>query len=77
MGDRPIRHIRSRRRLVMRKATTPPVKTSEYPRSMRANLEAFADAAAGRAPYPVSHEDMIANISALKPSASRPRAAPW
>jgi predicted dehydrogenase len=31
-----------------------------------ANLEAFADAAAGRAPYPVSQHDMIANISALE-----------
>jgi predicted dehydrogenase len=31
-----------------------------------ANLEAFADAAQGRAPYPVSQEQMIANISALE-----------
>jgi len=31
-----------------------------------ANLEAFADAAAGRAPYPVPQEQMIANISALE-----------
>jgi len=40
----------------------------EYaPMSMvRANLEAFADAAAGRAPYPVTHEEMIANIAALE-----------
>jgi predicted dehydrogenase len=30
------------------------------------NLEAFADAAAGRAPYPVPQEQMIANISALE-----------
>ena len=33
---------------------------------VRANLEAFADAAAGRAPYPVSHEEMIANIAAFE-----------
>ena len=31
-----------------------------------ANLEAFADAAAGRAPYPVPREQMIANVSALE-----------
>lgn len=30
------------------------------------NLEAFADAAEGRAPYPVPREQMIANISALE-----------
>src|SRR5260370_17842518 len=32
-----------------------------------ANLEAFADAAAGRAPYPVPQEQMIANMPALEP----------
>ena len=31
-----------------------------------ANLEAFADAAEGRAPYPVPREQMVANISALE-----------
>jgi predicted dehydrogenase len=31
-----------------------------------ANLEAFADAAAGRAPYPVPQAEMIANVSALE-----------
>ena len=31
-----------------------------------ANLEAFADAAAGRVPYPVPQEQMIANVSALE-----------
>jgi predicted dehydrogenase len=40
----------------------------EYPPAdnVLANLEAFADAAAGRAPYPVPQEQMIANISALE-----------
>ncbi len=40
----------------------------EYPPSnaVLANLEAFADAAQGRAPYPVSQHDMIANIAALE-----------
>jgi len=54
---------------VMKKATHEnPVQTIEYPTvsMVRANLEAFADAAAGRAPYPVSHEEMIANISAFE-----------
>ena len=54
---------------VVKKAThESPVQTIEYPAvsMVRANLEAFADAAAGRAPYPVSHEEMIANISAFE-----------
>jgi predicted dehydrogenase len=43
-------------------------ETKEYPpaNAVLANLEAFADAAAGRAPYPVPQEQMIANISALE-----------
>jgi len=43
-------------------------QTVEYPPTsmVRANLEAFADAAAGRAPYPVPHEDMVANIAAFE-----------
>lgn len=43
-------------------------KTKEYPpaKAVLANLEAFAEAAAGRAPYPVPQEQMIANISALE-----------
>ncbi len=35
-------------------------------KAVLANLEAFADAAAGRAPYPVPQQQMIANISALE-----------
>ena len=40
----------------------------DYPpaRAVLANLEAFADAVAGRAPYPVPQEQMIANISDLE-----------
>jgi len=40
----------------------------EYPpaAAVRANLEAFADAAEGRAPYPVPQKDMIATIAALE-----------
>ena len=43
-------------------------ETREYlpAKAVLANLEAFADAAAGRAPYPVPQEQMIANISALE-----------
>jgi predicted dehydrogenase len=43
-------------------------RTKEYPpaKAVLANLEAFADAAAGRAPYPVPPAQMIANISALE-----------
>lgn len=40
----------------------------DYPPApaVRANLEAFADAAEGRAPYPVPQDDMIATIAALE-----------
>jgi predicted dehydrogenase len=40
----------------------------EYPpaKAVLGNLEAFADAATGRAPYPVPQDQMIANISALE-----------
>jgi predicted dehydrogenase len=43
-------------------------ETVEYPvaQPVLANLEAFADAAEGRAPYPVPQEQMIANVSALE-----------
>ena len=43
-------------------------ESKEYPpaKAVLANLEAFADAAAGRAPYPVPQEQMIANVSALE-----------
>ncbi len=42
--------------------------TKEYPPSaaVLANLEAFADAAEGRAPYPVPQDQMIENICALE-----------
>jgi predicted dehydrogenase len=43
-------------------------ETTEVPAHplVRANLEAFADAAAGRAAYPVTHDEMIANVSAFE-----------
>ena len=43
-------------------------RSSEYPvaQAVLANLEAFADAAGGGAPYPVPQEQMVANVSALE-----------
>ena len=43
-------------------------KVTEYPVAapVLANLEAFADACEGRAPYPVPQEQMIANVSLLE-----------
>src|SRR5438132_2452080 len=42
--------------------------TREYPpaKAVLANLEAFAEAATGGAPYPVPQSEMIANVSALE-----------
>jgi len=41
---------------------------TDYPPvfAVRSNLEAFADAVAGRAPYPMPQGEMIANIAALE-----------
>ena len=43
-------------------------QSTSYPaaKAVLANLEAFAAAATGRAPYPVPQEQMIANVSALE-----------
>jgi len=43
-------------------------KTFDYApaKAVLANLEAFADAASGGAPYPVPQDQMIANVSALE-----------
>ena len=44
------------------------VQSVEYPAMspVLANLEAFADAVAGRAPYPITPTEMLANIAALE-----------
>jgi predicted dehydrogenase len=44
------------------------MKTVDYPpaKAVLSNLEAFADAVAGIAPYPVPQDQMIANVSALE-----------
>lgn len=43
-------------------------KSVDYPAasSVRANLEAFADAVEGRAPYPMPQSEMVATIAALE-----------
>jgi predicted dehydrogenase len=45
-----------------------PKRSIDYPPApaVLANLEAFADAIEGRAPYPVPQEEMIATVSALE-----------
>ena len=53
--------------LTVTKRNSPPQTTLFPPaKAVLANLEAFADAAAGRAPYPVPQDQMIANVSALE-----------
>jgi len=44
------------------------IETADYPAALavRANLEAFAEAAAGGAPYPIPQEQMVWNIAALE-----------
>jgi len=43
-------------------------KVTEYKpaKAVLANLEAFAEAAAGGKPYPVPQAEMVANVSALE-----------
>ena len=53
--------------LTVKKRNSQPQATSFPPaKAVLANLEAFADAAARRAPYPVPQEQMIANVCALE-----------
>jgi len=51
------KHIRGKRK-----------ESIEFPpaKAVLANLEAFADAARGRAPYPVPQREMVANVAALE-----------
>ena len=42
------------------------VQTFEPASSVRRNLESFATAALGEAPYPMTHEQMLGTISALE-----------
>ena len=53
----------------MTKVLSGEIRTSvEYPAAsgVLANLEAFADAAEGRAPYLITQEEMVWNIAALE-----------
>lgn len=53
--------------LTVKKRDSQPQVTSYPPaKAVLANLEAFADAATKRAPYPVPQSEMIANVSALE-----------
>ena len=53
--------------LVLRMAGKPPQRLALEPvDSVRAELEAFADAAEGRMPYPIPHEQMLATVSAFE-----------
>jgi predicted dehydrogenase len=56
-GWRFTKHIRGKRK-----------ESIEFPpaKAVLANLEAFADAARGRAPYPVPQREMVANVAALE-----------
>ena len=53
--------------LVLRtKGAKPERRTFEQIDSLRAELEAFADAAAGRAPYPITPREMVDTIAAFE-----------
>ena len=52
--------------LVHRGSGTPERLGFEPVNALKAELEAFADAIEGRAPFPVSDEDMIATVSAFE-----------
>ena len=53
--------------LVLRmKGAAPERRTFEQIDSLRAELEAFADAAAGRAPYPITPQEMVDTIAAFE-----------
>ncbi|MCD6042961.1 MAG: gfo/Idh/MocA family oxidoreductase [Burkholderiales bacterium] len=51
---------------VTRRNSRPQTVSFAPAKAVLANLEAFADAAAKRAPYPVPQDQMIANVSALE-----------
>ena len=51
---------------VTRKGNIRTVREYSPAKAVLANLEAFAEAATGGAPYPVPQEQMIANVSALE-----------
>lgn len=50
----------------VKRGSLPHIVSFPPAKAVLANLEAFADAAAGRAPYPVPQAEMIANVCALE-----------
>jgi predicted dehydrogenase len=66
-GDAGSAEVLGETELILRRSAGPPQKMSFEPvDSLRAELEAFADAIGGRAPYPISHEQMLATMSAFE-----------
>ena len=64
---------------IRRKGSEPETREVESIDTVRANLEAFAEAAAGGAPYPFTKEEILHNIAALEAivrSAETGRAVP-
>ena len=51
---------------VCRKGGAPRTSTYPWEDTVRANLEAFADAVAGAAPYPISRQEMLHNIAVFE-----------
>jgi predicted dehydrogenase len=51
---------------VARSGTAPAVTSLSYLDTVRVNLEAFAGAVAGDAPYPISPEEKVGNISVME-----------
>lgn len=49
-----------------RSASDPVVRELEYVDSVRVNLDAFADAVAGRAPYPITTAEKLGNIAVME-----------
>jgi predicted dehydrogenase len=45
---------------------TPEIRTFPSINIVRANVESFADAVAGRAPYPISHQEMVHDVAVLE-----------
>src|SRR5579875_2767118 len=64
-----------RTELVLRRSGAAPQRLSFAPAdSVRANLDAFADAVAGRAPYPIATAEMLAAVAAFEAIAAAVRA---
>jgi predicted dehydrogenase len=66
-GDRGSAEVRGETELVLRLSGQPPEERRLAPLdSLRAELEAFADAVEGRAPYPIAPEQMLATVGAFE-----------